>query len=154
MSTHWFLLWFLSFVQNSIHYHNFYSFSFFILFLSFFIHSIHSLDSFTFSLFLFYSYTLSIHQSIHQSILSLSHILTRFQKYARFGRSLFSQFSHEQQRDMEEEYDTDAFMIFVIAMISIYIVFASWFLFRRIRRLFNKEPSVRIMHMKWVVDSV
>ena len=91
MNTHWFLLWFLSFVQNSIHYHNFYSFSFFILFLSFFIHSIHSLDSFTFSLFLFYSYTLSIHQSIHQSILSLSHSLTRFQKYARFGRSLFSQ---------------------------------------------------------------
>ena len=72
----------------------------------------------------------------------------RSRKYARFGRSLFSQFSHERQRDMEEEYDTDAFVIFVIAMISIYIVFASWFLFRRIRRLFNKEPSVRIMHMK------
>lgn len=49
---------------------------------------------------------------------------------------------------MEEEYDTDAFVIFVIAMISIYIVFASWFLFRRIRRLFNKEPSVRVIHME------
>lgn len=43
---------------------------------------------------------------------------------------------------MEEEYDTDAFVIFVIAMISIYIIIASIFLYRRFKRYRNKEPAV------------
>ena len=43
---------------------------------------------------------------------------------------------------MEEEYDTDAFMIFVIAIISIYIMIASIFLYRRFKRYRNKEPVV------------
>lgn len=43
---------------------------------------------------------------------------------------------------MEEEYDTDAFVIFVIALISIYILIASIFLYRRFKRYRNKEPVV------------
>lgn len=46
---------------------------------------------------------------------------------------------------MEEEYDTDAFVIFVIALISIYIFFASIFLYRRFKRYRNKEPVVRFL---------
>ena len=44
---------------------------------------------------------------------------------------------------MEEEYDTDAFVIFVIALISIYIIIASIFIFRRIRQYRSKKTTVR-----------
>lgn len=51
-------------------------------------------------------------------------------------------FSSKAERDMEEEYDTDAFVIFTIAMVSIYILLASIFLYKRLRRFFSKEPVV------------
>ena len=41
---------------------------------------------------------------------------------------------------MADEYDTNAFMIFVIAILGIYILCASIFLFKRIRRAVKKEP--------------
>lgn len=43
---------------------------------------------------------------------------------------------------MDEEYDTDAFVIFVIAFLSIYLLFALFFIFRRLRRAFSKEANV------------
>lgn len=43
---------------------------------------------------------------------------------------------------MEEEYDTDAFSIFVISFLSIYLLIASVFIFKRLRRFFSKEPPV------------
>lgn len=43
---------------------------------------------------------------------------------------------------MEEEYDTDAFVVFMIAMISIYILIAAVFIYKRIRRFLSKEPVV------------
>ena len=43
---------------------------------------------------------------------------------------------------MEEEYDTDAFVVFMIAMISIYILIAAIFIYKRIRRFLSKEPVV------------
>lgn len=54
---------------------------------------------------------------------------------------------------MEEEYDTNAFVIFVIAMISMYILFASIFIYKRIRRLFSKEPVVGISIVNNEIDS-
>lgn len=54
---------------------------------------------------------------------------------------------------MEEEYDTNAFVIFVIAMISMYILFASIFIFKRIRRWFSKEPVVGISRIRYGIDS-
>lgn len=54
---------------------------------------------------------------------------------------------------MEEEYDTDAFVIFVIALISIYIFFASIFLYRRFKRYRNKEPVVRfLLFLNYVLE--
>ena len=43
---------------------------------------------------------------------------------------------------MEEEYDTDAFIIFVISAISIYLIIALIFIYRRIKRFISKEPPV------------
>ena len=55
---------------------------------------------------------------------------------------------------MEEEYDTDAFVIFVIALISIYIIIASIFIFRRIRQYRSKKPAVRALRMKLILVEV
>ncbi len=55
---------------------------------------------------------------------------------------------------MEEEYDTDAFAIFVIALISIYIIIASIFIFRRIRQYRSKKPAVRALRMKLILVEV
>lgn len=43
---------------------------------------------------------------------------------------------------MAEEYDTNAFMIFVVAILSMYVLFASIYLIKRIRRVIKKEPIV------------
>ena len=43
---------------------------------------------------------------------------------------------------MTEEYDTNAFMVFVVAILSMYVLFASIFLIKRIRRVIKKEPIV------------
>lgn len=43
---------------------------------------------------------------------------------------------------MAEEYDTNAFMVFVVAILSMYVLFASIFLIKRIRRVIKKEPIV------------
>ena len=55
---------------------------------------------------------------------------------------------------MEEEYDTDAFVIFVIALISIYIIIASIFIFRRIRQYRSKKPAVCALKMKLILVEV
>ena len=46
---------------------------------------------------------------------------------------------------MEEKYDTDAFVVFLIALISIYIVIALFFIFTRIRRFFSGETTVDVI---------
>ena len=43
---------------------------------------------------------------------------------------------------MTEEYDTNAFMVFVVAILSMYVLFASIFLIKRILRVIKKEPIV------------
>ena len=48
---------------------------------------------------------------------------------------------------MAEEYDTNAFMVFVVAILSMYVLFASIFLIKRIRRVIKKEPIVE----EWIV---
>lgn len=48
---------------------------------------------------------------------------------------------------MEEEYDTDAFVVFMITMISIYMIFAAIFIYKRLRRFFSKEPVVCNLYM-------
>ena len=48
---------------------------------------------------------------------------------------------------MAEEYDTNAFMIFVVAILSMYVLFASIFVIKRIRRVIRKDPIVGVCHV-------
>ena len=58
------------------------------------------------------------------------------------------------KRKMEEEYDTDAFSIFVIAFLSIYLLIASVFIFKRLRRFFSKEPPVVFLIFGYSIGSI
>lgn len=67
-----------------------------------------------------------------------------FNKYKPIISITFLSISPRLQTIMTEEYDTNAFMIFVIAILSIYVIIASFFLYNRIRRVIKKEPIVLV----------
>lgn len=54
---------------------------------------------------------------------------------------------------MKKQYDKNDFIIYMITMINMYILFASIFIFKRIRRWFSKEPVVGISHICYGIDS-